>query len=59
MYPFTGTHPQLMHERIERLNWAFEHDTAKNHYPFKKWLKLKIFELTGYMPGEYKNYKEI
>ncbi len=59
LYPFTGTHPQLMHERIERLNWAFEHDTAKNHYPFKKWLKLKIFELTGYMPGEYKNYKEI
>ncbi len=59
LYPFEGTHPKLMKERIERLNWDFKHDTSLNKYPFKKWLKLKIFEATGKMIGEYQNFKII
>lgn len=57
LYPFEGTHPELMKERIERLNWDFKHDISLNKYPFKKWLKLKIFEATGKMIGEYQNFK--
>lgn len=59
LYPFKGTHPQLMQERIERLNWDFKHDVSLNSYPLKKWLKLKIFQATGVMIGEYQNFKVI
>lgn len=59
LYPFADTHPQLMHPRIERLNWDFNYSPAQNHYTLKKWFKLKMFELTGKMPFEYKNYNEI
>lgn len=59
LYPFEGTHPELMQERIERLNWDFKHNVDLNSYPLKKWLKLKIFQATGIMIGEYQNFKVI
>ncbi|MBN1986391.1 MAG: hypothetical protein JW761_08815, partial [Prolixibacteraceae bacterium] len=32
---FEGTHPKVMHQRIERLNWQVEVDLKKTHMKFK------------------------
>ncbi len=53
---FEGTHPALMKDRINRQNWHF-HPPANKYYSMKDWLKRTIAALTGWMPGEYKNYK--
>lgn len=41
---FTGTHPKVMEDRIEKLNWKFNYDISFNKTPFKqrmkKWLKF-------------------
>ncbi len=54
---FDGSHPLLMQERIQHRNWNFIPDT-KLHYASKKdWLKRQVANLTGWIPGEYRNYK--
>ncbi|HWY10948.1 MAG TPA: glycosyltransferase family 2 protein [Bacteroidia bacterium] len=55
--PFTGTHPNVMKERIAKLNWDFKYDASKINISLKnKFLKF-IEATTGWRPGEYKNYK--
>jgi glycosyltransferase involved in cell wall biosynthesis len=54
---YTGKHPAIMKERIESMYWSYDYDASKKKVIFKNWLKTTIFKLTGYMPGEYKNYK--
>lgn len=54
---FDGTHPQVMHDRVKRKNWKFDHDLSKNRYSLKEKLKRAISNLIGYRIGEYKNYK--
>lgn len=53
---FNGTHPMVMQERIQKMNWKLNFDPTK----LKANLKLKITALieknTGYRIGEYKNY---
>jgi len=56
---FEGIHPQVMKERIERSNWKFDHDLSKNHFGIKDSFKRFIEKLTGWRPGEYRNYKII
>lgn len=56
---FTGTHPAVMKERIERINWKFDFDISKNKFSAKDRFKRIIEKLTGYRPMEYKNYKLI
>lgn len=56
---FTGRHPKVMAERIARKNWQFDFDISRSHYTFKEKLSGFIERLTGYRPGEYKNYKLI
>lgn len=55
---FDGTHPQVMQDRIRRLNWTFDHDLSRNSLSFrerlKRWASLLLL---GYRVGEYKNYK--
>jgi hypothetical protein len=59
---FTGSHPASMQERIKKVDWEFDFDTTQKGF---KNMKLKhrishiIEDLTGYRPGEYKNYKKI
>lgn len=56
---FDGTHPEVMQERIKKINWKFDFDpTIKNFGPKAKILH-KIEDLTGWRIGEYKNYKII
>ena len=54
---FTGTHPVVMKLRIERLNWQFDYDLSHNQYPTKEKIKRWILDKTGWLPGEYRNYR--
>jgi hypothetical protein len=55
---FTGTHPKVMQERINRTNWKFDTDPAqKNFRNLKGRLLYAIEKLSGWRIGEYKNYK--
>jgi hypothetical protein len=56
---FDETHPQVMHDRINRKNWKFDHDLSKKRYTFKEMLKRLVSKLAGYRIGEYKNYKRV
>jgi glycosyltransferase involved in cell wall biosynthesis len=54
---FEGTHPAVMQKRIEAINWQFARDPSMNRLKFKDKVKLFIEKLTGWRPGEYKNYR--
>lgn len=56
---FEGTHPQVMTDRIKRLNWKFDHDVSKNRLAPRERLKRLISRLLGRRVGEYKNYTRI
>jgi len=56
---FAGTHPKVMMPRIAKQNWEFEYDPKKRKISFKNRLKKIIESLTGWRPGEYKNYRKI
>jgi hypothetical protein len=58
---FSGKHPVVMQERVNKQNWSFEFDTTQKGF-YKMKLKHKIAhfieDLTGYRIGEYRNYKK-
>ncbi len=55
---FEETHPAVMHDRINRVNWKFDYDLSCNRMKSKD--KLKHFlEKFGISFGQYKNYKLI
>jgi hypothetical protein len=54
---FAGTHPQVMLDRIERMNWQFDHDVSRNKLSPREWAKRVLSFLMGRRIGEYKNYK--
>lgn len=56
---FDGTHPKVMHKRIAQKNWRFDFDISRSRYTVKEKISGFIERLTGYRPGEYKNYKKI
>jgi len=56
---FTGTHPSVMQERIRAKNWQFDFDISRSRYSIKERFSNFIERLTGYRPGEYKNYIKI
>lgn len=56
--PFQGTHPAVMQERINRLNWKFDYDISFNRLSTKEKLK-KIAEKQLGLNLSYKNYKLI
>ncbi len=53
---FEGTHPQVMQERIKRLNWDFRPDLRKVNMKLKYRLLYWIEKRTGVRLFEYRNY---
>jgi glycosyltransferase involved in cell wall biosynthesis len=56
---FKGAHPEVMKERIAQKNWKFSFDPTKKKFSFLQRFLFFIERLTGWRPGEYKNYREI
>ncbi|MBW8685875.1 glycosyltransferase family 2 protein [Chitinophaga sp. B61] len=56
---FKGTHPQVMHERIQQRNWQFSHDISRKKFSFKDSLLYWIEKRTGKRLFDYRNYKII
>ena len=54
---FTGTHPAVMKDRINKKNWTFDFDPAKKRFSIKACLICWIEKNTGFKIGEYKNYR--
>lgn len=51
---FKGSHPEVLQERIDRLNWTFNYDITFNKMPFKQ--KLKRFLKKVGIDTSYRNY---
>lgn len=56
---FTGSHPQVMQERIKKYNWDFKYDPAKMKAPFKYKISNFIEQKTGLRLFDFRNYKII
>jgi len=56
---FTGSHPEVMEERIYNLNWDLGFDPTRKNLTLKHRLLYVIEKSTGKRLGEYKNYKLI
>lgn len=56
---FTENHPAVMQERIAKKNWHFDFDPTQKKVSFKARGLMVIEKITGWRPGEYKNYKII
>lgn len=56
---FEETHPEALLDRIQKINWKFNHDISKKRYSLKEKVKRFVHAFTGYRIGEYKNYKLI
>jgi hypothetical protein len=56
---FDGTHPQVMNERIQKINWKFDYDISRNRYSTKEKVKRLVYKATGIRLGEYQNFKII
>lgn len=54
---FTGTHPLVMQERINNMNWKFDYDVSYNNLMMKDRFKNLIEKITGARPFDYRNYK--
>ena len=53
---FNGTHPLVMHDRIQKMNWKLNFDPTKLKAGLKFKLTAFVEKNTGYRIGEYKNY---
>ena len=54
---FTGNHPLVMLERINKQNWKFDFDLTKDNTPLKYKLLLILETLCGKDIGRYKNFR--
>ena len=54
---FNESHPTVMKNRIEKMNWNFSFDPTIINLPLKIKITHFIEKLTGYRIGEYKNYR--
>ncbi|HRI78564.1 MAG TPA: glycosyltransferase family 2 protein [Cyclobacteriaceae bacterium] len=54
---FKGVHPLVMQERINRVNWKFDHDLSRNTLTLRERLKRLASAIFGYRIGEYRNYR--
>jgi hypothetical protein len=53
---FTGTHPAVMQERIQRQNWSIELDVQTKKFSFKDRVLYRIEKKTGKRLFDFKNY---
>jgi hypothetical protein len=56
---FTGTHPEVMQERIRKQNWEVDLDLSKKKFSFTDKLLYRFEKLTGIRPFDFRNYKVI
>ena len=56
---FEGAHPEVMKQRLQRMNWQFHFDISKKKFKLKDRLLYQFEKLTGIRLFEYKNYKVI
>jgi hypothetical protein len=56
---FTGTHPEIMQERISRQNWQVKLDENRKRFGLVDRILYWIEHRTGKRLFEYRNYKEI
>jgi len=56
---FEGTHPKVIQERIQQMNWTFSFDPTQQKLAMKERLSRWFENWTGVRLGEYKNYKVI
>ena len=54
---FEGSHPKVMEQRIDRLNWKIEVDLKKIHMKLKYRVLYKIEKIFGVRLFEYRNYR--
>lgn len=55
---YTGTHPKVMQERIDQLNWQFDFDISMNRKTIKEQFKDWCYQFLG-LDFNYKNYRLI
>lgn len=53
---FTGTHPEVMRERIKKMNWKFDYDLSYNRTTLKESFKRMVEKITGKRPFDYNNF---
>ncbi len=53
---FSGNHPKVMKNRVEKMNWKFSFDPTQIKLPLKLKFTHFIEKTTGKRIGEYKNY---
>ncbi len=53
---FQGTHPTVMKDRLEKVNWQFNFNPENKNFGFKARLLYWIEKKFGWRMGEYKNY---
>ncbi|NWJ49665.1 MAG: glycosyltransferase family 2 protein [Bacteroidetes bacterium] len=56
---FKGTHPKVIQQRINKMNWEFGFDPTQRNLTLKSRLLHWIEDKSGWRVGEYKNYKII
>ncbi|MCC5943289.1 MAG: glycosyltransferase family 2 protein [Bernardetiaceae bacterium] len=56
---FKGTHPKIIQNRIQAMNWKFEHDISKNKLSLKEKIRIFFEKKFNWIPFEYRNYKVI
>ena len=54
---FTGTHPAVMQARVDGQHWKANIDPSLKKLSLKYRLLMGIERITGWRPGEYRNYK--
>jgi hypothetical protein len=53
---FKATHPQVLQERIKKMNWKFDVDPTQKKFSLRFRFLHWIEEKTGWRIGEYRNY---
>lgn len=54
---FSGTHPEVMKERIAKQDWDFVFGRSKRKFTPKNWFLYMVEKYTGWRIGEYRNYR--
>jgi hypothetical protein len=57
--PFTGTHPEVMKNRVAEKNWSVPLDISKKKFSLKNRILYWIEQKTGRRLFDYQNYKKI
>ncbi|MFT5511871.1 MAG: hypothetical protein ACI8SE_000265 [Bacteroidia bacterium] len=56
---FRGSHPAVMQQRINEMNWSFSFDPSQKNFGVKAGFLYWIEKVTGWRIGEHKNYNEV